>query len=272
MSLFEVASFWPILLALTFIVITIFYQTSAVFKYHFKLLTYYVIAMGIGCAVTARALFRPKDPANQFVITRCVNLFLKQILGMDITVRGQSNIEKEEMGILVLNHQSSLDMIPMFMMWPENCVSIAKRELLYLSGTFGLGAWLCGTIFIDRLNPESARKTMQDTVEKIRREKLRVVIFPEGTRNHDGSLLPFKKGGFHLAVQGQVPIIPVVFSSYNNFYNKNERRFDEGKVIVEILEPISTKGLTSADVTDLTERTRQVMLETFDRISEEVKS
>ncbi|KAK3728764.1 hypothetical protein RRG08_013490 [Elysia crispata] len=272
MAIFEVPSLWPIFLALTFIVITILYQTSSLFKYHFKLIAYYAASLCIGLAVTVYSLFRPKDPNNHFFITRCVNLFLKQIVGMDVTVRGKSNIDKEEMGILVLNHQSSLDMIPMFMMWPENCVSVAKRELLYLSGTFGLGAWLCGTIFIDRLNPESARKTMQDTAEKIRKEKLRVVIFPEGTRNHGGSLLPFKKGGFHLAVQGQVPIIPVVFSSYDNFYNKKERRFNEGKVVVEILEPISTKGLTSSDVTDLTERTRQVMLKTFDKISQEVKS
>ena len=60
----------------------------------------------------------------------------------------------------------------MFAMWPENCVSIAKRELLYFSGTFGIGAWLCGTIFIDRLNPERARKTMEDTANKIKEQKV----------------------------------------------------------------------------------------------------
>lgn len=272
MAVFESLSLWPILLAITSIVITILYQTSPLFKYHFKLITYYFLSMCIGLAVTVYSLIRPKDPSNHFFISGCVNLFLKQVCGMDVTIRGKSNIDKAESAILVLNHQSSLDMIPMFIMWPQNCVSIAKRELLYLSGTFGIGAWLCGTIFIDRLNPESARKTMENTAEKIKKEKLRVVIFAEGTRNHGGSFLPFKKGGFHLAVQGQVPIIPVVFSSYNNFYNKKERRFDEGKVIVEILEPISTEGLTSADVTDLTERTRNLMLETFDRISQEVKS
>ncbi|GFR59650.1 1-acyl-sn-glycerol-3-phosphate acyltransferase [Elysia marginata] len=272
MAVFESLSSWPVFLALTVIVITILYQTSAVFKCHFKLITYYTLSLGIGLAVTVYALFRPKSPSNHFFITRCVNLFLKQAVGMDVTVRGKSNLDKAETAILVLNHQSSLDMIPMFIMWPENCVSIAKRELLYLSGTFGIGAWLCGTIFIDRLNPERARKTMEKTAENIKKKKLRVVIFPEGTRNHGGSLLPFKKGGFHLAVQAQVPIIPVVFSSYNNFYDKKERRFDEGKVIAEILEPIPTEGLTSADVTELSERTRQTMLETFDKISQEVRS
>ncbi|GFO00686.1 1-acyl-sn-glycerol-3-phosphate acyltransferase [Plakobranchus ocellatus] len=222
-------------------------------------------------AATLLSQIRATPSAPRF-ITKCVNLFLKQIVGLDITIRGKSNIDKAETAIIVLNHQSSVDMIPMFMMWPENCVALAKREILYLSGTFGVGAWLCGTIFIDRLNPERARKTMEQTAEKIKRKKLRVVIFPEGTRNHEGSLLPFKKGAFHLAVQGQVPIIPVVFSSYDNFYNKKEKRFNEGKVIVEIMEPIPTQGLSASDVTELTENTREKMLQVFDRISAEVKT
>jgi len=85
-------------------------------------------------------------------------------------------------------------------------------------------------------------------------------------------MLPFKKGAFHLAVQGQVPIYPIVFSSYNNFYNKKEKRFDEGPVLVEILPPIPTTGLTKDDVTDLTEKTRNLMLESFDRLNKEVEN
>ncbi|GCB83188.1 hypothetical protein scyTo_0023912, partial [Scyliorhinus torazame] len=58
--------------------------------------------------------------------------------------------------------------------------------------------------------------------------QIRLWVFPEGTRNHDGNMLPFKRGAFHLAVQAQVPIIPVVFSSYNDFYNRAEKRFTSG--------------------------------------------
>jgi lysophosphatidate acyltransferase len=54
-------------------------------------------------------------------------------------------------------------------------------------------------------------------------------IFPEGTRNATNKLLPFKKGAFHLAIQAQIPIVPLVVSSYNSFYNKKNKLFTSGK-------------------------------------------
>lgn len=53
-------------------------------------------------------------------------------------------------------------------------------------------------------------------------------IFPEGTRNADGKLRQFKKGAFNLAVQAQIPIVPLVISSYNGFYNKKQKLFTSG--------------------------------------------
>lgn len=60
------------------------------------------------------------------------------------------------------------------MIWPENCVSLAKKELFY-AGPFGIGAWMCGTIYIDRLNHESARKTMEDTADLIKHKKVHTI-------------------------------------------------------------------------------------------------
>ena len=54
-------------------------------------------------------------------------------------------------------------------------------------------------------------------------------IFPEGTRNRSGRLLPFKKGAFHLAIQTQLPIVPVVISCYNSFLDHEKKIFDDGK-------------------------------------------
>lgn len=58
--------------------------------------------------------------------------------------------------------------------------------------------------------------------------QIKLWIFPEGTRNNAGSMLPFKKGAFHVAVSGQIPILPVVFSSYY-FLDHKKKTFDEGK-------------------------------------------
>ena len=54
---------------------------------------------------------------------------------------------------------------------PDRCTILAKKELL-LAGTFGVAAWLCGIVFVDRLNPQSARQTMQKIVEAIVNDKV----------------------------------------------------------------------------------------------------
>lgn len=94
-------------------------------------------------------------------------------------------------------------------------------------------------------------------------------IFPEGTRNRNRGLLPFKRGAFKTAIMGQVPIIPVVVSPYY-FVNHEKCIFDEGHVIVEALEPIPTKGMVDADHEALMERTRNAMLAKYKEIAAEI--
>ncbi|CRK90841.1 CLUMA_CG004531, isoform A [Clunio marinus] len=116
---------------------------------------------------------------------------------------------------------------------------IAKREHLK-AGTFGLAVWLCG------LNSRDAsREIMKKTICELKRENIKLWIFPEGTRRNTGTIHEFKKGAFHVAIQGQVPILPVVFSSYQTFLDDNKRIFLSGKIIIEVLPEISTRGLTS---------------------------
>lgn len=58
---------------------------------------------------------------------------------------------------------------------------------------------------------------------------MKLLIFPEGTRRNNGEIHAFKKGAFYIAIRNQLPIIPVVFSSYYNFLSNEEKRFDSGK-------------------------------------------
>jgi lysophosphatidate acyltransferase len=89
-----------------------------------------------------------------------------------------------------------------------------------------------------------------------------VYIFPEGTRSYydHPDLLPFKKGAFHLAVQAQVPIIPVAVANYSNVLDVRRKRFRPGTIPVRVASPIMTKGKTKEDVDDLVKETRDVML------------
>ncbi|KRY86239.1 1-acyl-sn-glycerol-3-phosphate acyltransferase alpha [Trichinella pseudospiralis] len=207
------------------------------------------------------ALARPMNLQNFDVklcrMVRYVLYWVERLYQLKVIVRGASHLESSQPLIVVCNHQSSLDIIPMMRIWPERCAPLAKKSLKYM-GFFGIASILCGCVFIDRFNKNNARK-------------IKLWVFPEGTRNRDSGLLPFKKGAFYLAVQAQIPIVPVVFSSYRNFYSKLERRFDSGGlIIVEVLPPIDTIGSDENQVAMLAESTRLKMLETFNTISEEV--
>lgn len=75
-----------------------------------------------------------------------------------------------------------------------------------------------------------------------------------------------------MAIRGQVPIIPVVFSSYNSFLSPYEKYFNSGKIIIEALEEIPTRGLKSTDVDLLMEQTRNIMIEKFTRLNFELSN
>ncbi|NXN17917.1 PLCA acyltransferase, partial [Indicator maculatus] len=149
---------------------------------------------------------------------------------------------------------------------PSCCVPIAKREILP-TGTFGLACWLSGLIFIHRKKREESITTLAEVADSLHKENFCVLIFPEGTRNHGGSLLPFKRGAFQLAVRAQLPVIPVVISSYCDFYNQQEKKFTPGKSIIQVLPEVETTGLGPEDGPKLTEQAHDSMLATYQRIS-----
>lgn len=139
---------------------------------------------------------------------------------------------------------------------------------------------LSGTVFIDRANRKNAFAAFDSAVKEIQNNKQSVWIFPEGTRSYFNKpdLLPFKKGAFHLAVQAGVPIVPVVVQNYSHVLHLQNRTFEPGMIKIkvriirelgfgyesanrmQVLEPIDTKALTSADINDLVINTRERML------------
>ncbi|KAL5108309.1 1-acyl-sn-glycerol-3-phosphate acyltransferase beta [Taenia crassiceps] len=117
---------------------------------------------------------------------------------------------------------------------------------------------------IVRNDHAKAMETMREAAEMIKKEHVNMFIFPEGTRNCTGRLLPFKKGAFYLAIQTQLPIVPVVISCYNSFLDHKDKVFDDAAYGVYILSPIPTEGLTPTDAGSLMEKTHAVMSEAFD--------
>lgn len=129
---------------------------------------------------------------------------------------------------------------------------------------------LSKTVFINRSSRSSAVAAMAGAAETMHSQQQSVFIFPEGTRSYANTptLLPFKKGAFHLAVQAQVPIVPVVVANYSNVLDVKRKMFNAGKIPVSILEPVETKGLGKEDVEDLVRRVQDQMAQELVRITE----
>ncbi|XP_043276380.1 1-acyl-sn-glycerol-3-phosphate acyltransferase alpha isoform X1 [Venturia canescens] len=253
------------------LVLPFLYETSRTFRYYFKFLMYYGIVMANAILVIPIMMFRPGNVKN-LLLASSICHHVSTLLGLRWELRGREHLEKEQACIVVANHQSSLDILGMFDIWPvmDKCTVVAKKEIFY-AWPFGLAAWLCGLIFIDRMNSEKARTVINLATDSIKEKKIKLWIFPEGTRHNTGQIHPFKKGAFHVAINSQLPILPVVFSSYY-FLSKKEKRFDAGRVVITTLPPISTKGLSTDDIAELMDKTRNAMIDVFQTTSREVQS
>ncbi|XP_070792690.1 1-acyl-sn-glycerol-3-phosphate acyltransferase alpha [Pituophis catenifer annectens] len=253
------------LLILFLVAIPLLYEWSATFKYFCKMAFYNSYILFLAAIAIPICAVRGRDVENMKIL-RFMLLHIKYLYGIKIEVRGTENFNLKEPYVVVSNHQSSLDLLGLMEVLPDRCVPIAKKELMYM-GTAGLACWLGGIIFINRKKTNDAISVMSEAAQTMLSQDVRVWVFPEGTRNHNGSMLPFKRGAFHLAVQTQVPLVPVVISSYRDFYSKKDRRFTTGRCIVQILSSVPTKGLRADDVPALTDRVRQAMLVAFEGLS-----
>jgi 1-acyl-sn-glycerol-3-phosphate acyltransferase len=161
--------------------------------------------------------------------------------------------------IVMANHASMIDIWAVFLAVPVPLRFIAKKQL----GTIPLFGWAMRAgrfIFIDRQNAASARRSIAEAARRIRAGQS-VVIFPEGTRTRDGRLNPFKKGGFHLALDSGAEIVPVAIQGSHALMPRGSALLRAGTVRVEIGAPISTAGLSPSDREALANRVHATIAE-----------
>ena len=176
-------------------------------------------------------------------------------------VSGKEYLAATRPAVIIGNHQTELDVLLLGRTFPKWCSVTAKKSLRRIP-VLGWFMALSGTVFIDRVDRAQAMKAFEGAASEMRSHRQNVFIFPEGTRSYsrEPTLLPFKKGAFHLAVQAGVPIIPVVAENYSRILDVKARRFTAGSIRVRVLEPIKTDGLSASDVEELARTTRDKML------------
>ncbi|XP_011306131.1 1-acyl-sn-glycerol-3-phosphate acyltransferase alpha [Fopius arisanus] len=256
-------------LALVFLLVVIFTLSEAA-RYRLKFI---IFLLGCAFATTWPLPFmflRPRDWRNALIPAWQLRKILN-LLGLRFVVQGQENVVKKSGAVIVINHQSGLDLGVLAELWPviDNCTVVAKREILWFSGLFGLAAYMWGTIFINRGRGTNAQDALNSTVEVIKGKKSKLMLFPEGTRHSDSILKPFKKGAFHVAIAAQTPIQPVVVSKYY-FINDRRKKFGSGTSYIRILPPISTEGMKKENLEEIMNKTWEIMNSEFQKINGEV--
>ncbi len=193
---------------------------------------------------------------------RCVSRNYSRIvlraLGVRVTSRGIENIDLQKPYIFMANHASHADAPVLASILPHPLHWVFKKELSKIP-VLGWVLLACGQIMIDRSDPEGARAVLRKAFSGLSGNSS-VMILPEGTRSRDGKLRPLKKGGFWMALDAGLPIVPVRVSGTREIVAAGSLRIRPGRVLVEVFPPIPTKDKGPADLPELMERVREALL------------
>lgn len=156
--------------------------------------------------------------------------------GADVEVKIKGDIDKSKDYIIVSNHLSYLDIPVLMKSVPKNIRFVYKKSLTMIP-VFGWALYLGGYIPIDRSNARSAIVSLKKAALKLK-NRISIIMFPEGTRSTDGKTGEFKKGIFILADFAETDIIPVSIIGTDKIMPKFSMRMKPGKVKVIIGEPV----------------------------------
>ncbi len=182
-----------------------------------------------------------------------------------VSLEGLENLKGKGPYILMSNHQGYYDIFALLSSLPIQFKWLAKKELFSIP-FFGWTLAAAGYIRIDREGTRETVEAMNEAVKKIR-DGLSLVIFPEGSRSPDGSIQPFKKGGFTLAIKSKVPIVPIAISGSREIMPKERLTASPGEIRIRVGAPIEIQNYSMKDRNILMEKVRESILENFHLIS-----
>jgi 1-acyl-sn-glycerol-3-phosphate acyltransferase len=184
---------------------------------------------------------------------------------VSVKVEGMDHLKGEGPYIFMSNHQGYYDVFALLGHLPFQFKWLVKKELFSVP-FLGWTMAAAGYINIDREGTRKTVEALNEAAKKIR-EGMSIVIFPEGSRSPNGSIQPFKKGGFTLAIKSKVPIVPIAITGSRKIMPKDRLTVTSGEIRIRIGYPIETKDYSLKDRKPLIEKVKENIMDNFDLIS-----
>ena len=201
----------------------------------------YVLIIGTPFVLFAIAIRNPAILYRVGDLGVRLGLFLS---GIRFTVEGAEHIQRNRAAVYAVNHASNVE--PPILFTALRAIH-PKLRILYKAELRKLPvlvrAWdLAGFVPLERGNPEQSLPAIDGAAQALR-DGASFLIFPEGTRSRTGALLPFKKGGFIMALKGEAPIVPTAISGTRNALRKGSFIIRPVHVRLQFAEPVETAGI-----------------------------
>jgi 1-acyl-sn-glycerol-3-phosphate acyltransferase len=180
------------------------------------------------------------------------------LCGIKVRVAGREHIPLDRAAVYCANHQSNVDPPILFTSLHPRMHIVYKAEIdaiPLLARAFRHG----GFVPIERRNKEAAMRSLEVGAESLRAGNS-FLIFPEGTRSRTAELLPFKKGGFLMAMKAQAPIVPIAISGGRESMQRGSMIIRPVTISIRVGEPIPTVGLQLGDRDALIARVREAIV------------
>lgn len=220
-----------------------------------RLYLFFWVPFTLSCSLAAviGGLFDATGKAGH-ACARFWSVWSLKVAGIKVTVSGQELVPTGGPVIYMGNHQGNFDINALTVAIPRMFSWIAKEELFRVP-VFGAAMRRAGYIPLDRSDGRKALKSMAQAAQRIA-SGTSVVIFPEGTRTTDGSLLPFKRGAFLLAAKAGVPIVPFTINGSRERNPRNRLELYPGTISVSFSAPLESAGIPEGE---LMERVREAI-------------
>lgn len=229
--------------------------------------TVLTVVVGVGVTlffaplVIVLARFRPTTP----LIEACSRAWSRAWLwaaGCSLEITGVDHVDRNRSHIVVANHLSVLDIMVCFLAVPLPIRFLAKKELFSVP-ILAPAMRSYGIVEVDR----AARSAIHEKVNRQAKELVAsgrsLIIYPEGTRSREGTLRPFKKGAFTMAIAGGIPVLPMTIVGTYEAWPPGKMWVYGGELKAEIHPPIETAGLGRDDTAHLAEQARQAIESTL---------